>query len=101
MESGLLSKEEAKKVLEKKQKRSLLQKLSSPAKAVSVKKTKEATAMKKKTSPSPVASNKKITVSKDGPKQNNKKIENESSDSDVDSDDDFVVNKLAKKKRVA
>ncbi|KAF2324693.1 hypothetical protein GH714_016316 [Hevea brasiliensis] len=74
MESGLLSKEEAKKVYEKKQKKNQ-QKLSSLMKAVvTTKETHSVTIVKKKTPSSSVSSTKKKTVeSKLGIKQSKKR----------------------------
>ena len=87
MESGLLSKEHAKKVYEKKQKRSNQQKFSSPAKAVATVKrsTVSVSVVKQKLPCSPVSSNKKrttdsIAASKQTKKQ---KIEDGSSDDDI------------------
>ncbi|KAM0967652.1 hypothetical protein ACFX13_016406 [Malus domestica] len=91
MEHGLLPKQEAEKVFEKKQKKSQLQKLNSPMKS-SVKTSTKSVTVKKNT-PSPIAvSNKKppTLVSKDASKLS-KKQKTEYSSSNDDSDDDFMV----------
>jgi hypothetical protein len=93
MESGLLSKEVAKKVYEKKQKRSNQQKFSSPAKAVAtVKRSTVSVSVKKKLPCSPVSSNKKRTTGSIVASRQTKKQKIE----DGSSDDDIV---LANKKR--
>ncbi|XP_062165576.1 uncharacterized protein LOC133872077 isoform X2 [Alnus glutinosa] len=93
MESGLLSKEVAKKVYEKKQKGSTQQKFSSPAKAVAtVKRTTVSVSVKKKLPCSPVSSNKKRTTGSIVASRQTKKQKIE----DGSSDDDIV---LANKKR--
>lgn len=97
MESGLLPEAEAKKVFEKKQKRSQQQKFSSPTKAV---KNTASAGVKSKTPSSRLCSNKKKpTESKDPPKQSKKRKIGDAN-SDVDSDDDFIINHGKKKKRV-
>lgn len=100
MECGLLSKEEAKRVFEKKQKRSQQQKLGSPMKAVaSVKKSTQSVTVKKPSTPVP-SNQKKSTVSKDASTQS-KKRKNEDRSSESDSDDDFALSTRLKKKRQA
>ena len=90
MESGLLPKDVAKKVYEKKLKKNQQQKVASPVKAAAVKKTTNSVTVKKKTLSSPVSS-----------KQSTKrKIEDGSSEED--SDDDLVLSKkITKRQRVA
>lgn len=104
MESGLLQKEEAKKIFEKKQKRNQAQRLSSPAKpSASVKRSSQTIAtVKKKSSPSsPLSSNKKTAEVKVSAKQVKKRKDDDRS-SDTDSDDDFVLARsVAKKPRAA
>ncbi|KAK4751366.1 hypothetical protein SAY87_004848 [Trapa incisa] len=104
MESGLLPKEEAKKIFEKKQRKAPAHRLSSPAKsASSVKRTSQTTATVKKISlpSSPLSSNKKMTEVKVSAKQV-KKRKDKGSDSDSDSDDDFVLaSRVTKKSRAA
>ncbi|BFG17646.1 hypothetical protein CerSpe_039200 [Prunus speciosa] len=100
MECGLLSKEEAKRVFEKKQKRSQQQKLGSPMKAVaSVKKSTQSVTVKKPSTPVP-SNQKKSTVSKDASTLS-KKRKNEDKSSESDSDDDFALSTRLKKKRQA
>ncbi|XP_022940536.1 protein PXR1-like [Cucurbita moschata] len=100
MESGLLSKEEAKKVFEKKQKKAPLQKLSSPGKTVTtVKSVTKTTIVKNTVQSPPVSSNKKtMTVgSKVVAKQSTKRnLKDESSEDE--SDDDFIISRSMKKK---
>ncbi|XP_030446814.1 uncharacterized protein LOC115669819 [Syzygium oleosum] len=96
MESGLLPKEEAKKVFEKKQRKSQGQKLSSPAKsAVSVKRSSQTVSIKKKDLSSSVSSKKKTTDVKVLSKQPKKRKDEDSEDSD----DDFVISRT-KRQRV-
>ncbi|XP_048444120.1 transcriptional regulator ATRX homolog [Pyrus x bretschneideri] len=102
MEYGLLPKVEAEKVFEKKQKKSQLQKLTSPTKSVSSVKTSTKSVTVKKNTPSPAApsNNKKpTTVSKSATNQS-KKQKTEDSSSERDSDDDFVA-RIVKKKQAA
>ncbi|KAK4782043.1 hypothetical protein SAY86_016145 [Trapa natans] len=100
MESGLLPKEEAKKIFEKKQRKAPAHRLSSPEKsASSVKRTSQTTATVKKISlpSSPLSSNKKMTEVKVSAKQVKKR-----KDKGSDSDDDFVLaSRVTKKSRAA
>ncbi|KAI9113250.1 hypothetical protein K1719_015775 [Acacia pycnantha] len=97
MESGLLPKELAMKVYEKKQKKGLLGKLSTPLKAATAGKSRsQSVTVKKKTRSTPVPCVNKKTAS--AQKQSKKrKVED---DSDSDSGDDFILPK-AKKRREA
>ncbi|PKI77440.1 hypothetical protein CRG98_002213 [Punica granatum] len=102
MESGLLPKEEAKKVFEKKQKRSQAQRLGSPVKSVaSVKRSSQTTATVKNNLPSsPLSLNKKTTNAKVLTKLvKNRKDEDRSFDND--SDDDFVLSSRVSKRQKA
>lgn len=105
MECGLLPKEVAKKVFEKKQKKSQLQKLGSPMKTVvTVKKTSKSVTVKKETSSSPgsLQKKKKTPDSKVTSKQTKKRKIEDDSFSEDGSDDDFVLSaKLNKRQRVA
>nr|XP_019705676.1 transcriptional regulator ATRX homolog isoform X1 [Elaeis guineensis] len=85
MEWGLLPLEEAKKVYEKKLKKAHYQKLGSPVKTVSVKKTATISVKKKKE-----------TVSKTAVKVIKKR---KASDSEADDDEDFIVHKKTIKKQ--
>lgn len=101
MECGLLPKEEAKKVYEKKLKRSQQQKLGSPMKkVVNVKKSDGSVTVKKKvisSSPSP-APKKKTPEAKGSSKLSKKRKIDE--DSDTESDDDFVlIDRKSKKQK--
>ncbi|XP_022145662.1 transcriptional regulator ATRX homolog [Momordica charantia] len=99
MESGLLSKEEAKKVFEKKQKKAPLQKLSSPVKAVTAVKSVTKTAIVKKTvQSSPLSSNKKTTVDSKVMTKQSKKRKSKDESSEDESDDDFIISRSVKKK---
>ncbi|KAL6952411.1 hypothetical protein U1Q18_041993 [Sarracenia purpurea var. burkii] len=113
MESGLLSKEVANKVYEKKQKKNQQQKLGSPMKktivsvkkssqSVSVKKSSKSVTVKRKSPSSPASSPKKKTPdSKSASKQSKKrKIDGDDSSED-DSDDDYVLAKQMTKKQKA
>lgn len=104
MESGLLPKEEANKIFEKKQKRTQAQRLSSPAKsASSVKRISQTTATVKKNSlpSSPVSSNKKTAAVKVSAKQV-KVRKDQDRGSDTDSDDNFVLaSRVTKKSRAS
>lgn len=93
MESGLLSKEAAKKIFEKKQKKAQHQKLKSPMKAVvNVKSKAESVTIKKKTSSSTVLTQKKKTPdSKVVSKQSKKHKIAESSSENGLHDDDFIL----------
>lgn len=94
MESGLLSKEVAKKVYEKKLKRSQQQKLCSPMKSVvTVKKNANSVTIKRKTlSSSTVTEKKKTPDSKVASKQSKKrKKENDDDASAEESNGDFVL----------
>ncbi|CAI0435699.1 unnamed protein product [Linum tenue] len=103
MESGLLPKDKAQKVLDMKLKKKN-QKFASPMKkgTPTTKKSNGATDTKKKPSPSPVSTSAKgkTAPSKVTAKESNKKRK-ASSDSDNDSDDDFVVNVMSKRQRAS
>ncbi|KAF8022688.1 hypothetical protein BT93_F0262 [Corymbia citriodora subsp. variegata] len=100
MESGLLPKDEAKKVFDKKQRKSQAQKLSSPAKsAVSVQRSSQTVSIKKKDLSFSVSSKKKTTDVKVLSKQS-KKRKDEDTSCGEDSDDDFVISRT-KKQRTA
>lgn len=100
MEYGLLPKEEAKKVNEKKLKRNQQQKLGSPMKkVVNVKKSGGSAPIKKKiisSSPSPAP--KKKTPEAKGSSKPSKKRKNDE-DSDSESDDDFTLSDRKSKKQ--
>lgn len=99
MESGLLSKEEAKKVFEKKQKKAPLQKLSSPGKTVSAVKSVMKTAIVKKTvQSSPVSSNKTTKVDSKVVTKLLKKRKSKDESSEDESDDEFIISQSIKKK---
>ncbi|XP_038897144.1 uncharacterized protein LOC120085300 [Benincasa hispida] len=99
MESGLLSKEEAKKVFEKKQKKAPLQKLSSPLKTVSAVKSVTKTAIVKKTvQSSSVSSDKTTKVDSKVMTKLSKKRKSKDESSEDDSDDDFIISRSIKKK---
>ncbi|KAI3460402.1 hypothetical protein Pfo_017065 [Paulownia fortunei] len=103
MESGLLPKEEAKKVFDRKLKTAQQQKLSSPMKTVvTVKKRPESVTIEKKSATSPFSTLKKKTpASKVASKQSNKRKSKDESSED-DTDDDFVVDmKMPKKQRAS
>lgn len=96
MESGLLPKEEAKKVFERKQRKAQLQKFGSPMKTVSVVKKKvESLSVKKKVTSSSVSIQKKRMSDSKAPKPA-KKRKNEDDDSEEESADDFEL-KMKKK----
>ncbi|XP_027092966.1 uncharacterized protein [Coffea arabica] len=102
MESGLLQKEAAKKIFEKKQKKAPQQKVKSPVKAVGTVKSKvDSVTIKRKTS-SAVSTQKKRTLdSKVVSKQSKKcKIADSSSESGSD-DDDFILKAKNSKKQKA
>lgn len=100
MEYGLLPKEEAKKVYEKKLKRSQQQKLGSPMKkVVNVKKSGGSVPIKKKViSSSPSPTPKKKTPETKGSSKPSKKRKNDE-DSDNESDDDFTLADRRSKKQ--
>ncbi|XP_027090116.1 uncharacterized protein [Coffea arabica] len=103
MESGLLPKEAAKKIFEKKQKKAPQQKVKSPVKAVGTVKSKaDSVTIKKRTSTSAVSTQKKRTPdSKVVSKQSKKcKIADSSSESGSD-DDDFILKAKHSKKQKA
>ena len=103
MESGLLPKEAAKKIFEKKQKKAPQQKVKSPVKAVGTVKSKaDSVTIKKRTSTSAVSTQKKRTPdSKVVSKQSKKcKIADSSSESGSD-DDDFILKAKNSKKQKA
>ncbi|KAK2971443.1 hypothetical protein RJ640_020847 [Escallonia rubra] len=103
MESGLLSKEVAKKVYEKKLKMSQQQKLGSPMKAViTVKRTADSITVKKRTISSPVSTQKKKTPNSKVASKQSKKRKVDDDMSDYGSDDDFVLaGRKVKKQRAA
>ncbi|XP_022873205.1 uncharacterized protein LOC111392168 isoform X2 [Olea europaea var. sylvestris] len=100
MESGLLPKEEAKKVFEKKQKKGQEQSLGSPMKSVvTVKKKADSIIVKKKSLTSPVSTQKKKTPDS---KVASKQRKSHDISSDNEWDDDFVTDaKKAKKQRAS
>ncbi|TKY75250.1 hypothetical protein E2542_SST04017 [Spatholobus suberectus] len=103
MESGLLPKDVAMKVFEKKQKRGL-QKLSSPVKAVSaVKSGTKSVTVKKKSPTSPVPSSVKMKTTNSTSKQSKKrKSKDQSSEDDDDyGSDDEVIISVAKRRKFA
>lgn len=85
MEWGLLPVEAAKKVYEKKLKKAQQQKLGSPVKTTSVKKTATVSVKRKKE-----------TLSKTAVKVTKKR---KASDSEADDDEDFIMHKRAIKKQ--
>ncbi|XP_010061070.2 protein IWS1 homolog A [Eucalyptus grandis] len=98
MESGLLPKDEAKKVFEKKQRKGQAPKHSSPAKsAISVQRSSQTMSIKKKDLSSSVYSKKKTTDVKVLSKQP-KKPKDEDSSCGEDSDDDFVISKTKRQR---
>ncbi|KAK3023790.1 hypothetical protein RJ639_043406 [Escallonia herrerae] len=103
MESGLLSKEVAKKVYEKKLKISRQQELGSPMKAViTVKRTADSVTVKKRTISSPVSTQKKKTPNSKVASKQSKKRKVDDDMSDHGSDNDFVLaGRKAKKQRAA
>ncbi|CAK9178417.1 unnamed protein product [Ilex paraguariensis] len=101
MEFGLLSKEVAKKVFERKQKKIQQQKLGSPVKTVvTVKKKAESVTVTRKTSSSRVLTKKTTSESKVMTKQS-KKRKMEDTASDNESDDDFLLASTKSKKQRA
>lgn len=106
MESGLLPKDLAKKVFEKKKK--VPQKLTSPVKSVAaVKSNTKSVTVKKKSPTSPVSSVKKkttttTTTSKQSKKRKAKDLSSEDDDDDdTDSDGEFVLSSVAKRRKMA
>lgn len=106
MESGLLPKDVAKKVYEKKKK--VPQKLTSPVKSVAaVKSNTKSVTVKKKSPTSPVSSAKKkttttTTTSKQSKKRKAKDLSSEDDDDDdTDSDGEFVLSSVAKRRKMA
>lgn len=106
MESGLLPKDLAKKVFEKKKK--VPQKLTSPVKSVAaVKSNTKSVTVKKKSPTSPVSSAKKkttttTTTSKQSKKRKAKDLSSEDDDDDdTDSDGEFVLSSVAKRRKMA
>lgn len=104
MESGLLPKEVAKKVFEKKQKKALQQKVSSPVKSVTaVKKSTKSVTIKKESPATPNSSVKKKPTNSTSKQTNStskptKKHKSENSSSE-DDDSDFDIGSATKKKR--
>lgn len=100
MESGLLPKEVAMKVFEKKQKKGVQQKLTSPAKAAAtVKSSTKSVTVKKKAPTSPEPSVKKKTTnstSKQTKKRKSECISSEEDDSDYE-----IVPATAKRRKAA
>lgn len=86
MEWGLLPLHEAKKVHEKKLQKAQLQKLGSPVKAVTVKKTSTTTSKESK-----IASKSETKVSK----------KRKAAESETEDDDDFVVARTMKKRKAS
>lgn len=104
MESGLLPKDLAKKVFEKKQKKAQQLKLGSPMKTVvTVKKTTESVTIKKTTSSSTSLSTQKKKTPDSGAKskQQSKKRKLKDDSSEEDSDDDFVATLKSTKRQRA
>lgn len=103
MESGLLPKDKAKNVFERKQRTAQMQKLSSPTKSVTttVQKATQSVMVNKKLqrSPESLSQKKKTLETNSTSKQTKKrKVEDES---DGGSDDDFVISKRVNKKQKA
>ncbi|XP_028792928.1 uncharacterized protein LOC114748654 isoform X1 [Neltuma alba] len=99
MESGLLPEELAMKVYEKKQKKGLQSKLSSPLKAAtSVKSRSQSVTVKKKTrsTPVPCVVNKKAASTQ---KQSKKRKVKDDSDTDSDSADELILPRAKKRKQ--
>lgn len=104
MESGLLPKEEAKKVFERKQKKAQQQKLSSPMKTVVTVKKKDGTVtIEKQSTKSPVSSDRKSKMpdTKTASKQQPKKRKSRDDSSEDDSDADFTLSERKLKKQRA
>ncbi|KAH1109432.1 hypothetical protein GLYMA_04G024100v4 [Glycine max] len=105
MESGLLPKDVAKKVYEKKKK--VPQKLTSPVKSVAaVKSNTKSVTVKKKSPASPVSSVKKKTTttnstSKQSKKRKVKDLSSEDDDDTNSSDDEFILSSVAKRRKMA
>lgn len=96
METGLLPKEVAVIVHEKKQKKTLQQKITSPVKAVSaVKSSTKSVTVKKKVSTTPKSSVKKTTPNSASKQSNKQKPESVSSDDDSD----FTISSAMAKRR--
>lgn len=107
MESGLLPKEVAKEVFQKKQKK-CPQKLSSPVKVVSgakrsTKSITKSVTVKKKNPTSPLSSLKKSTTNSTSKLSNKRKSKALSSEDDdvTDSDDEFIMSTVAKRRKMA
>jgi len=97
MESGLLPKEVAKKVFEKKQKKALQQKVTSPVKSVTaVKKSTKSVTVKKESPATPNSSVKKKPTNSTSKPTKKRKSESTSSEDD---DSDFDFGSATKKKR--
>ncbi|GER44770.1 hypothetical protein STAS_21675 [Striga asiatica] len=104
MESGLLPKDVAKKVLDRKVKKAKEQRLSSPMKTVvTVKKKSDSTTVVKKSANSPVSTTqkKKTPPSKAKSQPSKKRKSKDDESSDEDTDDDFVDTKSSKKRRMS
>ncbi|GFQ02805.1 hypothetical protein PHJA_002424400 [Phtheirospermum japonicum] len=106
METGLLPKDEAKKVFDRKLKKAQQLKLSSPMKTVvTVKRKANSITIEKKSATSPVSSTqkKKTTPTSASKAASKKRKSKDESSEDEDDDDDFVVDtkKLKKKQRVS
>ncbi|XP_073289981.1 uncharacterized protein [Primulina huaijiensis] len=99
MEFGLLSKDEAKKVFEKKQKRAQQQKLGTPTKTVVVKKKAESVTIVRKSAASPISVQKKKTASSKVVTKQSKKRKSKDNSSEDDTDEDFGVGVKKEKKR--
>ncbi|KAK2392643.1 hypothetical protein QL285_065982 [Trifolium repens] len=97
MESGLLPKEVAKKVFEKKQKKGMQQRITSPVKSgTTVKKSTKSVTVKKASSSTPNSSAKKKTMNSTPKPTKKRKAESSSSEDD---DSDFDVGSAKPKKR--
>lgn len=105
MESGLLPKDLAKKVFEKKQKKAQQLKLGSPLKTVvTVKKTTESVTIKKTTSSSTTPSTQKKKTPDSGKTesmQRSKKRKLKDDSSEEDSDDGFIATLKSTKRQKA
>lgn len=101
MEYGLLPKDEAKRVFERKQRKTQQQKLSSPMKTVvTVKKNAGTVSIEKKSSTKPISTQKKKTPdSKPASKQSNKRKKDDSSEDDYEDDSDFESDAKKPKKK--
>ncbi|CAJ2642937.1 unnamed protein product [Trifolium pratense] len=99
MESGLLPREVAKKVFEKKQKKGMQAKITSPVKAgTTVKQSTKSVTVKKESSTTPNSSAKKKTTNSTSKQTKKRKFESTSSEDD---DSDFIGSAKTKKRKVA